>query len=165
MTIILFRVDERLVHGQVTAGWGRVLQPSRIVIINDSIAAENWERELIRPAVPEGVEFEVLTVGEAVDKLREYEESRERVFVLVEDLETVTVLVEKGARIRSINLGGIYHEDGREEILPYLYLNPEDKERLFWLGENGMVITVQDVPSARPVDVFKYIRKKEEGSE
>jgi mannose/fructose/N-acetylgalactosamine-specific phosphotransferase system component IIB len=161
MTVVLFRVDDRLVHGQVTAGWGRVLSPEKIVIISDSIASSSWESELYRTAVPEGVDFEVLTVDELVERYASFDQSSEKVVILVEDLETVARCVESGLRIERINVGGIHYDEGKEEVLPYVYLDEDDRERLFELRERGISCSAQDVPSGKEVDIFFHLEKNE----
>jgi mannose/fructose/N-acetylgalactosamine-specific phosphotransferase system component IIB len=163
MSVVLFRVDDRLVHGQVIASWGRVLSPSRIVVISDTVAQSSWERDLYETAIPEGVVFEVWSVAEAGVKFGSCEAAGEKVFILVEDLRTVTRLLENGLPLGELNLGGIHYEEGREELLPYLYLSTEDKERLLWLRERGVRVLAQDVPSAGAVDVFDLLGD-EEGS-
>jgi mannose/fructose/N-acetylgalactosamine-specific phosphotransferase system component IIB len=52
MPIVLFRVDERLIHGQVVVGWGGPLHADRIVVVDDAIAGSPWEQELYCLGVP-----------------------------------------------------------------------------------------------------------------
>jgi mannose/fructose/N-acetylgalactosamine-specific phosphotransferase system component IIB len=162
MAVVLFRVDDRLVHGQVTAGWGRVLSPSRIVVINDSIAESDWEKDLYRSAVPEGIDFEVWTVEEAIEKFMFHNESNEKVFVLVEDLETVSRLVDGGLEIESVNIGGIHYEDGKQEVISYVYLSSADRDLLFELKKRGVNIVAQDVPTGKTTNIFAHLEKKKE---
>jgi mannose/fructose/N-acetylgalactosamine-specific phosphotransferase system component IIB len=35
VAIVLFRVDDRLIHGQVVVGWGRPLGVSRVVLVDN----------------------------------------------------------------------------------------------------------------------------------
>ncbi|NIV57363.1 MAG: PTS transporter subunit IIB, partial [Actinobacteria bacterium] len=48
MPIVLHRVDERLIHGQVVIGWGHQLRPDRYVVVDDELAASDWEQDLYR---------------------------------------------------------------------------------------------------------------------
>jgi len=162
MTVVLLRVDDRLVHGQVTAGWGRVLSPSRIVIISDSIAGSSWETDLYRTAIPEGVQLDVLTVDQALETFSSYTDGNEKVFVLVENIEVVSSLVEGGLEVKKVNLGGIHHDEGKKEIVSYIYLSPEDIDRLTQLREKGIDISAQDVPSGKKIDIFRHLKKNEE---
>jgi hypothetical protein len=67
--IALFRVDERLIHGQVTVGWGVRLDPVRYLVVDDLLAESDWEQELYRLGTPSGVEVHFLRVAEAAAEL------------------------------------------------------------------------------------------------
>jgi len=69
MAIVLYRVDDRLVHGQVVIGWGRPLGISRIVLVDDDVAGSDWEQELYRMAVPAEIELRFADITEAVRQL------------------------------------------------------------------------------------------------
>ena len=42
MPIVLCRIDDRLVHGQVVIGWGRPLGVELIVLVDWTVAASHW---------------------------------------------------------------------------------------------------------------------------
>ena len=65
MAIVLCRVDDRLVHGQVVIGWGRPLGIDLIMLVDDTVAASAWEQELYRMAVSPEIEVRFVTVAEA----------------------------------------------------------------------------------------------------
>ncbi len=65
MPILLCRVDDRLVHGQVVIGWGRPLGIERIVLVDDTVAASQWEQDLYRMAVAPEIELLFTTIAEA----------------------------------------------------------------------------------------------------
>ena len=48
MPIVLFRVDERLIHGQVVVGWGSKLRPDRFLVVDAALATSEWEQELYK---------------------------------------------------------------------------------------------------------------------
>ena len=52
MSIALYRVDERLIHGQVVVAWGNLLHPERIVVVDDALADSTWEQELYTLGLP-----------------------------------------------------------------------------------------------------------------
>lgn len=67
------------------------------------------------------------------------------------DIETMRRLIQLAPSIKAVNLGGIHHRAGRTLKLRYVYLSPQEEEALRKLEENGIVVTAQDVPSARAV--------------
>jgi mannose/fructose/N-acetylgalactosamine-specific phosphotransferase system component IIB len=149
VSIVLFRVDERLVHGQVTVGWGMRLRPALYVTVDDALAASDWEQQLFRLGIPGGVEAEFVRVDQARDRLGEWEAHPGPVILLTRDLDHMLRLARDGALARrEVNLGGIHHGPGRERVLPYLFLSPEDRDRIRALLGEGVTITAQDLPDA-----------------
>ena len=152
MAIVLFRVDDRLVHGQVVVGWGRPLGVNRIVLVDDQVAASSWEQDLYRMAVTGDVEIEFVTESEAERRLRDWQADVRRTLVLTGDLQTMAALhAADPVTVHRINLGGIHHRAGRKERLPYLYLTDEEMARLVALETAGAAIAAQDLPTTPPV--------------
>jgi mannose/fructose/N-acetylgalactosamine-specific phosphotransferase system component IIB len=152
MAIVLFRVDDRLIHGQVVVGWGRPLGVNRIVLVDDQVASSAWEQDLYRMAVTPDVEVEFVALATAAARLREWQADARRTLVLTGDLETMVALhAADPVTVHRINLGGIHHRAGRKERLPYLYLTDEEMGRLASLEAAGAAVAAQDLPTTPPV--------------
>ena len=148
MGIVLFRLDERLIHGQVVVAWGEYLKPDRIVIFNNQIASSPWERELYMCCVPPDFQASVYNLEEASQKLSNGVFDKEKVIALVDNPADILQLRQQGVRIPEVNLGGMHYSQGREQILPYLYLSKEDKDIFRKLMQQGVKFFCQDVPCA-----------------
>jgi mannose/fructose/N-acetylgalactosamine-specific phosphotransferase system component IIB len=154
VAIVLFRVDDRLIHGQVVVGWGRPLGVSRVVLVDDQVATSDWEQDLYRMAVTPDIEVEFVTVAQASARLRDWQSDMRRTLVLTGDLETMAALHDADpVTVHRINLGGIHHKAGRRERLPYLYLTDEEMARLEGLEASGAAISAQDLPTTSPVSL------------
>jgi PTS system mannose-specific IIB component/fructoselysine and glucoselysine-specific PTS system IIB component len=152
MSIVLCRIDDRLIHGQVVIGWGRPLGINLIILVDDHVAASGWEQELYRMAVAPDIEVRFVTVAQAVGQLQEWQSNGRRGLVLTGDLETMAALHAASPEIiHRINLGGIHHRPGRRERLPFVYLTDQELRILNTLEEGGAVITAQDLPTTPPV--------------
>ncbi len=152
MTLVLCRVDDRLIHGQVLVGWGQPLGIQRFVLADDGVAQSDWEQELYRMAVPQGLEVVFATVAGAAAQLREWHADKQRTAILLGSVESVAQLFRAAPSVvRKINLGGIHHRPGRVERLPYVYLSPEEHRLLTELAAEGAEIAGQDLPTATPV--------------
>jgi PTS system mannose-specific IIB component/fructoselysine and glucoselysine-specific PTS system IIB component len=152
MPIVLSRVDDRLVHGQVVIGWGRPLGIDLVVLVDDGVAASSWEQDLYRMAVPPGIELRFATVAEAAAHLAEWQAGATRAMLLTGDVDTIAALHRADpAVVHRINLGGIHHRPGRRERLPYVYLTDEELRTLESLRASGADVTAQDLPTTAPV--------------
>ena len=152
MPIVLCRVDDRLVHGQVVIGWGRPLGVEFIALVDEGVSASSWEQDLYRMAVPAEIDVRFVTVAEAAAHLGAWQAGERRGIILTGDLETMAALHRADpAVVHRINLGGIHHRPGRRERLPYLYLTDEELRGLVALEATGAEITAQDLPTTSPV--------------
>ena len=152
MGIVLLRVDERLIHGQVTVGWGTELRLGRYVVVDDELPGRSLERELYTLGVPDAAVAEFRTVADAADRLRGWEGDEVRTALLTRDLDhMVRLAAGRALEGRTVNLGGIHHAAGRSRILSYLFMCEADLERLRGLREEGVSVAAQDLPGSRRV--------------
>ena len=147
MPLLLARIDDRLIHGQVVHGWGGALRPTLIAIVSDSLRADSGRAELFLFAVPEGVRGRVLSVAEALAPDFRTEVASERTILIFPGIEEPLRLLEGGFDLGEVNLGGLHHAPGRSEILPYVFLDRSDREHLRSLVRGGATVFAQDLPS------------------
>lgn len=153
MPIILFRVDERLIHGQVVIGWGHQLRPDRYVVVDDALSRSDWEQQLYRLGAG-GTAVLFVSVQEARERLQEWRIAPERSLLLTRDVASMLALAAEGAlEGEAVNLGGIHHGPGRREVLTYLHLSPEEMEQLRALRDEGVRVFARDLPDAHKVSV------------
>lgn len=160
MAIVLVRVDERLLHGQVVIGWGHELRPERYVLIDDDLAASDWEQELYRLAASGAADVVFVTVDEARGRLAEWRDDRARTILLVRDIPAVRRLAEGGALAgQEVNLGGLHHAAGRREVLPYLYVSESDLDDLRAIAASGVEVSARDLPDATRVPLATLVQE------
>ena len=158
MPIVLLRVDERLIHGQVVVGWGGPLHADRIVVVDDDIAASEWEQELYCLGVPPEMEASFASVADARPQLAQWRGGGGRVIVLVRDVATAARLAEGGLLSGDeVNLGGIHHAEGRERVLPYLHLSDGDRDTLRRIAAAGALVSARDLPAGRRVPLEELL--------
>jgi len=153
MPLLLYRVDDRLIHGQVVVGWGRPLGVQFIVLVDDSVRASDWEQDLYRMGVPSSVEVVFASLAEGVRDLAQWQADSRAGLLLTVDIATMAGLRRANTRLERINLGGIHHRPGRTERLPYLYLTDEELALARSLAEGGAIVEAQDVPTAAAVAI------------
>jgi mannose/fructose/N-acetylgalactosamine-specific phosphotransferase system component IIB len=158
MPIHLYRIDDRLIHGQVVVGWGQPLNIGLLVLVDDAVAASDWEQELYRMAVPPEMEVVFADVATAVRNHARYASDPRPGLILTGDIQSMYRLVKGVKAIGSVNLGGIHHRAGRAEKLRYIYLTPDEEQQLTELESAGVEVTAQDVPSARAIPLPEVLQ-------
>jgi len=156
VSLALVRLDDRLIHGQVVVGWGQPLNAGFIVLVDDEVRNSAWEQDLYRMGVPASIEVMFVSLAEAERLLAEWEQDDRVGILLAGDIDTMVALVATG-RIREVNIGGIHHRAGRTERLRYVYLTDEEAGKLRGLVANGVLVTAQDVPTARAVPIGEFL--------
>ena len=160
MTLVLNRIDDRLIHGQVVVGWGQPLDVKFIVLVDDAVAVSDWEQDLYRMAVPPEMEVRFHSAASALEALDRYRTENAPGILLTGDIATMHRLVAEG-NVRDVNIGGLHHRAGRVPHLRYVFLSPDEQEGLRELARLGAVVTAQDVPAARAIPLEELLASRE----
>ncbi|MBI4365061.1 MAG: PTS sugar transporter subunit IIB [Candidatus Latescibacteria bacterium] len=147
MPLLLARIDDRLIHGQVAHGWGATLRPTWIAIVSDELRSDRPRADLYRFAAPEGARAVVLSVAEALAPGVRATVESERAFLLFPGPEEPLKLKEGGFPLEEVNVGGIHFAEGRHAVLPYVYVDENIRETLLRLAGLGVRLIAQDLPT------------------
>jgi len=159
VSVELFRVDDRLIHGQVVVGWGQPLGITFIVLADDEVRANDWEQELYRMGVPPAVQVIFASVDEAAGRLPEWLGDSRKGIVLTGDVLSMARLVQAAnGSVRRVNVGGVHYREGRRERLRYVFLKDEEAAALEALGRSGVEVSAQDVPTGTKVPLAELLR-------
>jgi mannose/fructose/N-acetylgalactosamine-specific phosphotransferase system component IIB len=150
VTLELYRIDDRLIHGQVVVGWGQPLDLEFIVLVDDTVATSDWEQELYRMGVPPEMDVFFHTAADAIAAIPKYRADPRPGLLLTGDIATMRRLVDE-AGVTEVNVGGIHSGAGRTQRLRYDFLSPDEESQLRALAARGADVTARDVPGARPV--------------
>jgi len=159
VSIVLFRVDERLIHGQVVIGWGHELRPQRYVVVDDELAESEWEQDLYRLSVADA-EVVFASVEAARGGLAEWRDDPVRTILLTRDIASMRRLADAGALSgEKVNLGGLHHAPDKQQLLPYLFVSAEDRDDLVRLASSGVEVSARDLPDAHRVPLTTLLER------
>ena len=156
MSVALYRIDDRLIHGQVVVGWGNVTGARFLVLADDGVRASDWEQELYRMGVPAEMDVYFASLAEAVAGLPAWEADPRAGILLTGTVEAMVVLCAGAPAVRKVNVGGVHFRAGRSERLRYVFLTDDEAAALRKLAAAGVAVTAQDVPTAAPVAVEDF---------
>jgi PTS system sorbose-specific IIB component len=154
VSLLLARIDDRLVHGQVVVGCCVPLRARRIILCDEEVAGDPLQRSLYRAATPPEIDLEVLGVEAAVRSLRELEatEGASTTILVVGSASGMLELQRQGVALGTINLGGLHYRPGRVERWPGFFVDDEELDALQKLVRGGLRVEVQSVPGAPVID-------------
>lgn len=164
MPLLLARIDDRFIHGQVIVGWSRRLRPDRIVLCNDRIAADPWQSRVYAASVPPEMQVSVLDREETLRLLDEQDGTAngEDVILLVGTPEDMRDLHARGLPLAEVNVGGMHYVKGKSELLEFVYVDRGDLNALRALDEDGVRLVAQTVPGGRAISLDSDLLTKME---
>ncbi|MBN1141733.1 MAG: PTS sugar transporter subunit IIB [Deltaproteobacteria bacterium] len=149
MAVVLSRIDDRLIHGQILEVWVPFLNVDCIVVANDEVASMTLRQTIMRAAIPKGtrVFFEkVAGLGELFSRpeLRE-----RRVLMLFAGSGDALKAFRLGVGFSEVNLGNLHADGDADRVSCTVWLYPEDIDNLNALEKEGVKVVSQCVPSDR----------------
>ena len=149
MGIVLVRVDNRLIHGQILESWIPTVRANCIVVANDQIAEVPFQKILMESAVPKGIKVSIGTIEEVVSLLSSQEVAGLRILLLFAEPEDALQAHRLGLDFNELNLGNLHGGKDKKRLSCTVSLNNDDIKHLHALEDDGVKIVLQCVPSDR----------------
>jgi len=154
MPVVLARIDDRLIHGQVTEGWGKMLTPDFILVVSDEVAGSDWECELCLASLPYCIKGRVVRVDNAAQVINELDEDERASYILFESPGDAYRVIRSGAKIQQLNVGGMHSSQGKREVVDYIFVDDTDAYYLKALRDIGVELDFRDLPEHENIDVM-----------
>jgi len=154
-------IDNRLIHGQVTITWCSFYAVSRIIVVNDKVAADPLQQVMLPQAARE-IPTEVLTVKDAIERLKNLENSKESVFIIAKTPKDAVELLRAGIKVESINVGNRAPVPGTRPtmVLRWIAVTKEDVEIFKEIASKGYKISTLRTPNEKNYGLIKLMKRK-----
>ena len=160
MNITLARIDDRLIHGQVTTVWSKVANAQRIIICNDDVYNDDVRRTLLRQAAPPGMKVNVVNIEKAVAVYHNPQYQDETVFYLFTNPQDVLTMVQQGVKIATLNIGGMAWRPGKKQLTKAVSLDATDINAFQQLDTLGVKLDLRVVTSDPSVNILDKIAEQ-----
>lgn len=157
MEIVLARIDDRLIHGQVAAFWTKETKCNRIFVCNDEVANDQLRKMLLLQVAPPGVKVNVLTIDKAIGVYKNPKYNSFKTLLLFTNPHDVLRMIEGGVKLTSINIGGMSYKDGKKMITNAVAVDDADINTFKKLHDLGIELEIRKVASDPKVDLMKLI--------
>lgn len=155
--IVLFRVDHRLLHGQVAFTWTKAVGTDCILIASDAVVKDELRMTALRMAKPNSVKLVIKSIDDSIKALNSGVTDKYKLLILCENIPDAARLAEGYSKIKSINLGGLKNEVGKKQISKAISVNKQDVEILKKLHNKGIELEIRMVPGDTKQDVMTLI--------
>lgn len=145
--IKLTRIDDRLVHGQVAFTWTPALGVDCLVVANDKVAKDEFQKMALGLAKPSGVKLLIKSVPDTIAWLNDPKSQPHKVLIIINSVKDALALSSGVAEIQSINFGGIRGREGAVPISKAVSVTAEDRTIIKELLKKGIELEVRQVPT------------------
>jgi mannose/fructose/N-acetylgalactosamine-specific phosphotransferase system component IIB len=161
MTVRHLRIDNRLIHGQVTVAWAGNLGANRLIVSNDEVAADDMQR-MILPQAARGVPTSVLGIQETLDHCASEEGERETIFVIAKLPSDALALVKGGLKPGEINVGNQAPRPGTKftMVTRSIAVTAEDAETYRAIAAEGFTLQQRMMPNDKRADFLQVLASK-----
>ena len=158
MSIVLTRIDNRLIHGQVLESWVPTINANCIVVANDKIAGSAMQKLLMEASVPKGIRVFIGTIDAVADILQSEDLVNARIILLFQTSSDALSAHRRGVQYSKLNLGNMHAGAGKLKCSCTIALDDDDIDNLNLLEDAGVRIVSQCVPSDKEVGWHKMLR-------
>ncbi len=158
MSIVLARIDSRLVHGQVLEAWVPYVNADCIVVASDEVAGASFQCMVMQAAMPSSIKLIIGTLEETASILRSADLLRKRVMLLFANSTDALKVRQLGVSYAKLNLGNMHSSAGKDRYTCTIALDQHDIEKLQQVEDQGVTIVSQCVPADREQNWHKLIR-------
>lgn len=144
--VVLARIDDRLIHGQVVTGWLKVTNGNKIYIVDDKLKEDAVMQMVLKTAAPAGTKVFVQSVEEAIAALGKPEKPNERIVILTKTPQVFEQMLEAGIALPRIVLGGMGLAGKRERFYKNVAASEEVVKCMRRIIAHGTEIFYQLVP-------------------
>lgn len=144
--ILLTRIDNRLVHGQVGVTWTSTIGANLLVVVDDEVVNDDMQQKLMSmTADTYGFGIRFFTIEKTINVISKAA-PHQKIFLICRTPATVRKLVEGGVPLKDVNVGNMHFSEGKRQISNKVYVNDRDLEDLQFIRGNNINVFIQDVP-------------------
>lgn len=157
MKIVLTRIDDRFIHGQVLTKWVKLLPAERIIIVSDDVANDEMRKTLVLSVAPANMKASAVTVDKMIRAYKSPKYENTTAFLLFEKPEDIQRLVEGGVDLKEVNVGGMRFEKDRKHVTKSISVDEENIVAFKRLNELGVKLEMRQLPGDNSIDFIKVL--------
>lgn len=155
--ILLTRIDNRLIHGQVATQWSKVVGANLLLVANDEVATDEFRQSLMDMAAPSFAQTRYFSIEKTINIIGRASESQ-LIFLICETPQDVLRLVRGGVPIKKVNIGNMHMAEGKHQISKAVCIDNSDIQAFKELKELGVELEIRRVPSEPADDINKLFK-------
>lgn len=150
-----FRIDERLIHGQILQKWLKYMECNNILVIDDELAKDPIIQSVLGMTLSKKVSVQFLNVLDGASRLSQIDKN---CFVLMKNLETLQQVFKQGIEIAQVNICRLPYFSGKKKIYQNIYVSDKEEEILRNFIQGNIDVYIQMVPDDEKIHVVDLLK-------
>lgn len=155
--IVLCRIDNRLIHGQVATQWSGSIGANLLLVANDEVSGNKLRQGLMDMAAPSYAQTRYWTIEKTISTI-DKASPKQHIFIVCENPQDVLKLVEGGVPIKKVNIGNMHMAEGKRQVAGSVAVDDADVAAFKKLRELGVELEIRRVPQEAAEDIEKLFR-------
>ncbi len=146
--ILLTRIDNRLIHGQIVCLWAGAVGANLIVVAHDETAENQIEQSVMRMAASSlGYDTRFFTVQKTIDII-DKASSDQKILLICQNPHDLRRIIEGGVEIKEVDIGNLYYDKGDKKLSDKVAVSEEELKDLNYIKTHVDKIYIQDTPDS-----------------
>ena len=146
--ILLTRIDNRLIHGQIVCLWAGAVGANLIVVAHDETAENQIEQSVMRMAASSlGYDTRFFTVQKTIDII-DKASSDQKILLICQNPHDLRRIIEGGVEIKEVDIGNLYYDKGDKKLSDKVAVSEEELKDLNYIKTHVDEIYIQDTPDS-----------------
>lgn len=154
--LVLTRIDDRLIHGQVMTAWIKQKNANQIVVVDDEISEDEYMINVLEMATPDDIAIGIFNRKDAVTFFSQKLDAP--TILLVKEPEVLDYMVTNGITIENIDVGGMGAKEGRSVLYKNISTSKKENAAFLSLVNKGVHVFIQVMPQDKQIDINNFIK-------
>jgi PTS system mannose-specific IIB component len=155
------RIDNRLIHGQVTVKWVGAVGADHLIVTNDDVAKDEIQR-MILPQAARGVKTSILGIDDTLRYCEGPAAANEKIMLIAKLPSDALRLLQGGLKPQEINVGNQAPAPGTKftMVTRSIAVTADDARLYREIAGLGTPLTSKMMPTDKPTDFLGLLAAK-----
>lgn len=155
--IVLTRIDDRLIHGQVMTAWVKKTGADQIIVIDNGVAEDMFMSEVLKASAPDGIDIVVKNVEDSVSFIKNIPDTNHKVIILVKTPNVIVDLLKNGVSLDKVIVGGMGTNPGRKTVYKNIAASENERADFKYILDQNVPVVIHIIPDQKAIDLSKHI--------
>ena len=149
--LLLTRIDDRLIHGQVMTAWMKNYPAKQILIVDNQVAKDEFMLFVLQNAAPSGIRVIAHTEVDALAMLEKGLDKK--TLILAKTPLNLKSIVDGGIKIPSMIIGGMGLKAERKPLYKNISATQEERDCIKHFISMGIDMAIHITPDQKRMDL------------